>query len=324
MALAQGSHLGSYEVTALIGEGGMGRSIAPPVPRPADDPSTGSWKKTMPRRLLSLVVLTLFGSAAPLAQRDWNAPFPAHHVIDNVYFVGTQQLGSFLITTPEGHVLINSDFESTVPSIRKSVEELDFEFADIAIILGSHAHGDHMEADALVKELTGAEVMVMRQDVERLRTMRPGGKEHPIDRILDDGDEVTLGGTTLIAHRTAGHTQGCTSWGLEVEENGQTYLVLIVCSFGVNAGYILVDNRDYPEIADDYRATFAKARSLPVDVFLGSHGRWYDVERKLEQAMSRVEGEANPFIDREGYLAHIDMQEQRFQEMLKEQQEAAR
>jgi len=278
----------------------------------------------MMRYVLSLIVLMLFAAAAPLAQRDWNAPFPAHQVIDNVYFIGTQQLGSFLITTPEGHVLINSDFESTVPSLRKSVEALGFQFADIKIILGSHAHGDHMEADALVKELTGAEVMVMRQDVERLRTMRPGGKEHPIDRILDDGDEVTLGGTTLVAHRTAGHTQGCTSWGLDVEENGQTYLALIVCSFGVNPGYILVDNPDYPEIADDYRATFAKARALPVDVFLGSHGSWYDLERKLERAMSRVEGEPNPFIDREGYLAHIDMQEQRFEEMLKEQQEGAR
>lgn len=278
----------------------------------------------MMRYVLSLIVLMLFAAAAPLAQRDWNAPFPAHQVIDNVYFIGTQQLGSFLITTPEGHVLINSDFESTVPSLRKSVEALGFQFADIKIILGSHAHGDHMEADALVKELTGAEVMVMRQDVERLRTMRPGGKEHPIDRILDDGDEVTLGGTTLVAHRTAGHTQGCTSWGLDVEEHGQTYLALIVCSFGVNPGYILVDNPDYPEIADDYRATFAKARALPVDVFLGSHGSWYDLERKLERAMSRVEGEPNPFIDPEGYLAHIDMQEQRFEEMLKEQQEGAR
>lgn len=277
----------------------------------------------MTRRLLFVVALTWFGSAAPLAQRDWNAPFPAHQVIHNIYFVGTQQLGSFLITTPEGHILINSDFESTVPSIRRSVEELGFDFTDIAIILGSHAHGDHMEADGLVKELTGAEVMVMRQDVERLSRMRPGDKEHPIDRILDDGDEVTLGGTTLVAHRTAGHTQGCTSWGLEVEENGRTYLALIVCSFGVNPGYVLVDNPDYPEIADDYRATFAKARALPVDVFLGAHGYWYDVERKLEQAMSRAEGDPNPFIDHEGYLAHIDMQEQRFQEMLREQ-EAAR
>ncbi len=276
----------------------------------------------MTRRILSLVVLTLIGAAPAVAQRDWNAPFPAHHVIDNVYFVGTGQLGTFLITTSEGHILINSDFESTVPSIRASVEALGFDFEDIEIILGSHAHGDHMEADALVKELTGAEVMVMRQDIERLRTLRPGGKEHPIDRILDDGDEVTLGDTTLEAHRTAGHTQGCTSWALEVEEQGETYLALIVGSFGVNPGYILVDNPDYPEIADDYRATFAKARSLPVDVFLGSHGFWYDMARKLERAMSRGEDDPNPFIDRAGYLAHIDMQEQRFQEMLREQQAA--
>ena len=277
----------------------------------------------MTRSILPFVVLTLLGVAPVVAQRNWNAPFPAHHVIDNIYFVGTEQLGTFLVTTSEGHILINSDFESTVPSIRESVERLGFEFTDIEIILGSHAHGDHMEADALVKELTGAEVMAMRQDVDRLRAMRPGGKDHPIDRILDDGDEVTLGGTTLVAHRTAGHTQGCTSWALNVEEAGRSYLALIVCSFGVNPGYVLVDNPDYPEIADDYRATFAKARSLPVDVFLGSHGFWYDMERKLERAMSRAEGAPNPFIDREGYLAHIDMQEQRFLEMLAEQ-EAAR
>ena len=200
-----------------------------------------------------------------------------------------------------------------------SVEQLGFEFSDIKIILGSHAHGDHMEANALVKEMTGAEVMVMRHDVERLRGMRPGGKEQPIDRVLEDGDEVTLGDTILTAHRTAGHTKGCTSWALNVEEDGQSYLALIVGSFGVNPGYLLVDNPDYPEIADDYRATFVKARALPVDVFLGSHGFWYDMERKLERAMSRGEDEPNPFIDREGYLAHIDMQEQAFQEMLEEQ-----
>ena len=274
----------------------------------------------MVRHWCFLVVVSLMCSAPALAQRDWNAPFPAHQVIDNIYFVGTQQLGSFLVTTPDGHILINTDFESTVPSIRSSVEQLGFDFADIKIILGSHAHGDHMEADALVKQMTGAEVMVMRQDVDRLRGLRPGGKEHPIDRLLDDGDEVTLGGTTLVAHRTAGHTQGCTSWALEVEESGRTYLALIVGSFGVNPGYVLVDNPDYPDIANDYRATFAKARSLPVDVFLGSHGFWYDMERKLERALTRGPRQQNPFIDRDGYLAHIDLQEQRFQEMLQEQQ----
>jgi metallo-beta-lactamase class B len=277
----------------------------------------------MIRHILSASVLTLVTAAPAVAQRDWNAPFPAHHVIDNIYFVGTEQLGTFLVTTSAGHILINSDFESTVPSIRSSVEALGFEFDDIAVVLGSHAHGDHMEANALVKELTGAEVMVMREDVDRLRSMRPGGREQPIDRILDDGDEVTLGGETLVAHRTPGHTEGCTSWALEVEERGRTYLALVVCSFGVNPGYVLVDNPDYPGIADDYRITFAKARSLPVDVFLGAHGFWYDMERKVERAMTRGEDDANPFVDPEGYRAHIDLQEGRFLEMLREQQAAA-
>jgi metallo-beta-lactamase class B len=262
--------------------------------------------------------------AAALAQTDWNAPFPPHRVIDNVYFVGTESLGTFLITTPEGHILINSDFESTVPSIRRSVEELGFDFEDIEIVLGSHAHGDHMEADALVKELTGAQVMAMEQDVPALRNMRPGGKEHPIDRVLRDGDTVTLGGTTLTAHLTPGHTKGCTSWGLEVEENGVSYNALIVCSFGVNDNYVLVNNPDYPDIAGDYVVTFAKARTLPVDVFLGSHGFFYGLAEKHEKLRSRGPNDPNPFIDRPGYLAHVAAQEQRFLTMLAQQRAAAR
>jgi metallo-beta-lactamase class B len=263
-------------------------------------------------------------SALAQSQIDWNAPFPAHQVIDNIHFVGTEALGTFLITTPEGHILINSDFETTVPLIRASVAALGFEFDDIEIVLGSHAHGDHMEADALVKQLTGAQVMAMDEDVAALQKMRPGDKEHPIDRILRDGDEVALGGTTLTAHRTAGHTKGCTSWALQVEEDGETYNALIVCSFGVNDNYVLVGNEDYAEIASDYMATFAKARALPVDVFLGSHGFFYDLAAKHAKLQSRQPGEPNPFIDRAGYLAHVDAQEQRFHAMLKAQQEAAR
>ena len=125
---------------------------------------------------------------------DWNKPFPAHKVIGNVYYVGSEQLASFLITTPDGHILVNSSFETTVPVIRAAVEKLGFKFTDIKILVGSHAHGDHMEGDALVKELTKAQVMAMEQDVPALRNMRPGGKEHPIDRVLHDGDEVKLGG----------------------------------------------------------------------------------------------------------------------------------
>ena len=255
---------------------------------------------------------------------DWNAPFPPHRVIDNIYYVGSAQLATFLIVTPAGHILINSDFESTVPLLRQNVETLGFEFDDIEIVLGSHAHGDHMDADALVKELTGAQVMAMAEDVPALRTMRPGGKEHPIDRVLEDGDEVTLGGETLTAHRTPGHTAGCTSWALTVEEGGESYDALIICSFGVNPDYVLVDNPDYPDIADDYVATFAKARSLPVDVFLAPHGSQYGLPAKHAALLQRGAGDPNPFIDRAGYLAHIDAQEANFRRMLEAQQGAAR
>jgi metallo-beta-lactamase class B len=255
---------------------------------------------------------------------DWNAPFPPHQVMDNLYYVGTEQLASFLVVTPDGHILINSDFESTVPVLRRNVETLGFEFEDIAIVLGSHAHGDHMDGDALVKELTGAEVMAMAADVPALRAMRPGGREHPIDRILEDGDTVTLGGTTLTAHHTPGHTEGCTSWGLVVEEGGSEYQALIICSFGVNPNYVLVDNPDYPGIADDYRATFAKARTLPVDVFLAPHGTQYGLAEKYPKLAGRGPGDPNPFVDREGYLAHIAVQEARFLAMLESQQSSAR
>src|ERR1041384_3712638 len=153
------------------------------------------------RRLLILFVLASLGAAllwsqakqAKQGKRDYNAPFPPHKVIGNIYYVGPEQLATFLITTPEGHILINSDFESTVPVIRASVEKLGFKFSDIKIVLGSHAHGDHMEGDAMVKELTGARVMAMEQDVPWLKKMTPGNKPHPIDRVLKDGDQVTLG-----------------------------------------------------------------------------------------------------------------------------------
>jgi metallo-beta-lactamase class B len=273
--------------------------------------------------LLASLAFSGAASAQP-GGTDWNAPVPPHRVMDNLYFVGTAQLGSFLITTPEGHILINSDFESTVPSLEKNVETLGFKFTDVKILLGSHAHGDHMDADALVKQLTGATVMAMEQDVAALKAMRPGGKPHPVDRVLHDGDEDTLGGTTLTAYLTPGHTQGCTSWGLDLRENGKTYRALVVCSFGVNDNYTLVGNKDYPNIASDYVATFARARALPVDVFLGSHGRFYDLDAKFAAMQRRREGDPNPFVDHDGYLAHIAAQEQRFQTMLEAQRKTAR
>jgi metallo-beta-lactamase class B len=245
---------------------------------------------------------------------DWNAPFPAHKIVGNVYFVGSEQLGSFLITTPAGHILINSDYEETIPVIRASVEKLGFKFSDIKILLGSHAHPDHMSGDALFKELTGARVMVMEQDVPALRNMRQGGKEHPMDRILKDGDTVELGGVTLTAHLTAGHTQGCTTWTLKTEEGGKTYDVVVVGSLSLNAA-TLVNNTAYPQIADDFRRSFAKMRTLKADVFMGSHNGFYQMAQKHAKLAA---GGPNPFIDPAGYKALIDSSEKAFNDRMKE------
>lgn len=245
----------------------------------------------------------------PAQQVDRNKPFPAHKVIGNVYFVGTADLGSYLITTPEGDILVNTDYETTVPQIRTSVGELGFKFTDIKIILGSHAHGDHMEGDAMVKELTGARVMAMEQDLPALKRITPGGKPHPVDRVLHDGDEVKLGGSTLTAHLTPGHTKGCTSWSMKATEAGKTYDVVIVCSVGWNPGYILVNNTDYPQIADDYVRSFAILRKLPCDVFLAAHSGFYDLAEKYPKLGT---GGPNPFLDHAGYLAYIDEKEKSF------------
>jgi len=274
--------------------------------------------------VLRTVALALSACAAcALAQSnsDWDEPFPPHKIVGNLYYVGTKGLASYLVATPAGNILINSDFERNVPTIRASVEKLGFHFRDIKILLGSHAHADHMEGDALVKELTGARVMAMAEDVPALRQMRPGNKPHPIDQILHDGDRVTLGGSTLVAHLTPGHTKGCTTWTAKIAEGGKTYDVVIVGSPNVNPGYILVGNRDYPQIATDYVRTFQILQSLPVDVFLGAHGEYYGLEAKYARLKP---GGSNPFIDPAGYHAYVAERQHAFQAEWDRQKAAAR
>ena len=245
--------------------------------------------------------------------------FPPHKIIGNLYYVGTEALGSFLVSTPDGLILINSDYERTVPVIRSSVEKLGFRFADIKILLGSHAHADHMEGDALVKELTGAQVMAMEQDVPALRAMTPGNKPHPIDRVLHDGDQVTLGGATLVAHLTPGHTRGDTTWTMKVEDGGKSYDVVIIGSMGVNPGFQLVNNPRVPEIADEYMRGFQVLRSLPCDVPLGSHPAMYGLAEKY----ARLGKGPNPFIDPAGYRRELDIEEGVFRAVLDQQKQAA-
>ena len=251
---------------------------------------------------------------------DQDAQFPPHKIIGNIYYVGTKSLGSFLVTTPQGNILINTSYERTVPVIKDSVEKLGFKFTDTKIILGSHAHGDHMEGDALAKELSGgAQVMAMAEDVPALERMRPGGKPHPIDKVLHDHDEVTLGGTTLRAYLTPGHTRGCTTWTMNVQEGGKNLLVVIIGSLGVNPGFVLVNNKDAPQIVDEFERAYKVMRSLQADVPLGSHGAMFNLAGKYP----RVGKAPNPYIDPAGYKAELDVVEGVYRKALDDQRKAA-
>ena len=245
-------------------------------------------------------------------------PFPPHKVIGNIYYVGTDLHCAFLITTPEGHILINSTYERTVPIVQKAIEQLGFKFQDVKIVLGSHAHVDHMEGDALVKQLTGAQVMAMDRDIPALERMRPGAKPHPIDRVLHHLDKVSLGGVTLTAHLTPGHTEGSTTWVLKAQEGGKTYDVTIMCGLGA-ANARLVNNKDYPKIVDDFVASYKYSRTLPCDVPLGSHPDHYLMEEKY----AKIGKGPNPFIDPKGCARQLDKWETEFRSKLEEQKKAA-
>lgn len=271
-------------------------------------------------------VLTLMCAAIPALAQQGDKPFPEHHVIGNVYYVGSANYASYLITTPAGHILINSSFESTVPWIRSSVEKLGFKFHDIKILLTSHAHADHVAGNFLVQELTGAKAMVMQGDEDLVRSGghndfqygdRATFKPARVDRVLHDGDEVKLGGTVLIAHLTPGHTKGCTTWTMKAKENGKDYDVVIVGSPNVNPGYKLVQNASYPNIAADFAYMFQVLKSLHCDVFLGAHGSYYNMEAKYKLLQSG--DKRNPFIDPEGYKNFVAAKELAYRNELERQ-----
>jgi metallo-beta-lactamase class B len=167
-----------------------------------------------------------------------------------------------------------------------------------------------VEGDALMKELTGAQVVVGRVDADKTREFRPGGKDHPIDRLVDEGGTVSLGGTTLTAHLMPGHTRGCLAWSTTLKEDGKSYYTFIECS--LNGQFLQVlDN--YPGMLDDFRATFKKARTFPVEVFLSSHASFFNMAEKYEKLQKRGPGDPNPFVDPEGYKAHVDQYEKSFE-----------
>jgi metallo-beta-lactamase class B len=286
---------------AALGAGTTAHAQNPPPP---DHPMvTVHGKSYTPRQILSRNMGT---------DADQTTAFPPHKIIGNIYYVGTKTLSSFLIVTPQGNILMDSTYERNVPGIAKSVADLGFKFTDTKILLGNHAHADHQEGDALVKQMTGAQTIAMAEDVPALKAMKPGGKEHPVDKIIHDGDTVTLGGVTLTAHLTAGHTRGCTSWTTTASEGGKTYNVLLGCSLRTPATLT-------PPLIDEFNRSFKVIRTLPCDVQLGDHGAQYGMQEKYAKLKN---GGANPFIEPATCMQEADLDEAMFHAQLDEMKAA--
>ena len=321
--LSAGDRLERYEILTPIGAGGMGAIVcrrnveafvkkaflflvgAAALAQDAPDhPSVTAQGKTFtPRSILARNMGT---------PDDQTTAFSPHKIVGNVYYVGTKTLSVFLIVMPQGNILIDSTYERNVRTIQKSIEQLGFKFSDTKILLGNHAHADHMEGDALVKELTGAQVVAMAEDVPALKAMKPRGKEHPIDRIIHDGDTVTLGDATLTAHLTAGHTRGATTWTMPASEDRKTYQVVFYSSLRSPNVLTL-------PVIDEFNHSFAVVRTLPCDVPLGDHPSEYGMTEKYAKLKL---GALNPFIDHSGCRLESDMQEAMFKAILAEQQKA--
>jgi metallo-beta-lactamase class B len=275
---------------------------------------------------------------------DWTTAFPPHRIVGNVHYVGSRDLAAFLIPTPEGHILINSNLASSPGLIRASVEKLGFRYHDIKILLISHGHYDHCAGSAQIVRETGAKYMVMDADVP---VVEDGGKSDfrygadktmwfppaKVTRVLRDGETVKLGETVLTAHKTAGHTKGCTTWTMEVQDGlaqeaqqatmggaiggALKYHVVIVGSPNVNPGFNLIDDAKYPRMAADFRRTFETLDALPCEVFLGSHGGYFGL---LEKYPRLEKGDLTAFLDPDGYKAYVADRQAAFEKELAKQQ----
>ena len=267
-------------------------------------------------------------TAARRMFESWRKPVPPRRLIGNIHYIGLGGVCSFLITTPEGHILLDTCFEDSVPQICRNVEALGFKVRDIKLILSSHAHSDHTAGHAAMQKATGAKIVASAADAHLLETggaddFSPFPKElmayTPVkaDRIVKDGERVSLGGVILTANLTPGHTKGATSWSMEVTEGGKTHHVVFSSSLSIVAPTLLVGNPKYPMIAEDFTETFKKLKALPCDVYFGPHGDQFALLSKLD----RLEKGAitNPFIDPEGWRRLIANSERAFLRQLQEE-----
>jgi metallo-beta-lactamase class B len=278
-------------------------------------------------QLFILALLALLGRAPALGQADetwrsWNRPVKPFRVVGNIYYVGASDVTSFLITTPQGHILLDGGFAETAPLIKESVRQLGFRLEDVKVLINSHAHSDHAGGLAELKKLTGAQLAASEADAPLLAA---GGKDDfswgdkytypPVraDRLLSDGDRVELGGVTMTARLTPGHTKGCTTWTTKVKEDGRELDVLFIGSTTI-PGHKLVGNVNYPGIAEDYARSFALLKTLPCDVFLAPHGSFFSLTKKMGQPPK-----PNPFVDPRAYRRYIQETEKAYLEQLRKE-----
>jgi metallo-beta-lactamase class B len=260
-----------------------------------------------------ILVLAMASAAFAQTAHEGNNPFPAYRILDNIYYVGAEDITSYLIATPNGHFLLNSGYEDTPILIRAGVEKLGFRMTDVKILLNSQAHFDHVAGQAALQKMTGAKIYSSARETGVLqsggKTDTRWGREvtYPrvhVDHVVADGERVTLGGVTLTAHLTPGHSIGCTTWTMRATDAGKTYDVVFVGGTSINPGVHLVNHPTYPGIAEDYQKTFQTLRSLKCDLFLGAHGGYYGMIEKYKRMQKGAQ--PNPFIDPEGYRAYVD------------------
>lgn len=275
----------------------------------------------------ALLVSGLVRAQTGPVMRAMNRPVPPFHLIGNIYYVGASDVTSFLIVTRAGDVLLDGGFVQTAPQIEANIRKLGFKLSDVKILLNSHAHYDHAGGLAELKRVTGARFVAMQGDAALLARGGRGdfyfGDRFPFppvkpDRVIHDGSTVTLGGVTLTAHLTAGHTRGCTTWTMTIRDHGKRLHVVFVGSMSVLSGYRLVGKESFPGMTADYKRSFKLLRSLPCDVFLGAHGQFFNLTAKRE-ALARSPKQ-NPFIDPAGYRAYIDGAERDFEDALRRQE----
>ena len=235
--------------------------------------------------VLVTAAVTLSGQSSPLSTEQraqfhgpYSQPEEAFRLVGNIYYVGAKNIASYLITTPQGHILVDTGTTEMTPVITANVEKLGFKMGDIKIMLSSHAHFDHIGGHAAMKKLTGARVMAIKQDADALaagKDLSPLGDEGwtpvKVDRVLKDGDTVALGGTTLRAVWAPGHTPGCTVWTTTVPDGGRSYSVAIFGCGAPNGGVKLVGNPKFPTLVDDAMGTFRKLKTLRPDIYVSGH-----------------------------------------------------